>query len=50
MIQNNPKMVKQYRAGKTKFLLAMAGEIAKKTDNRINMVKVMEILKKKLES
>lgn len=43
------KMTKQYKAGKVKVLLAIAGEINKKTDNRINMAKVMDILKEILK-
>lgn len=39
------KMVKSYKSGKTKVLLAIVGEINKKSDNRINMAKVMKILK-----
>lgn len=39
------KMVKAYKSGKTKVLLAIAGEINKSSDNRINMAKVMDILK-----
>jgi aspartyl-tRNA(Asn)/glutamyl-tRNA(Gln) amidotransferase subunit B len=39
------KMVKAYKSGKTKVLLAIAGEINRKSENRINMAKVMEILK-----
>lgn len=48
-LNKNPKMVQQYRGGKTKVLLALAGEIAKKSDNRIDMAKVMEILREKLK-
>lgn len=43
------KMVKQYKAGKTKVIFAIAGEISKKSDNRINMSKTMQILKMFLE-
>ena len=43
------KMVKSYKSGKTKVLLAIAGEINRKSDNRINMAKVMEILKELLK-
>lgn len=39
------KMAKAYKSGKSKVLLAIAGEISKKSDNRINMAKVMDILK-----
>ena len=44
--ENVQKMVQQYKAGKTKVLFAIAGEINKKSENKINMAKVMEILKK----
>lgn len=43
------KMVLQYKAGKTKVLFAIAGEINKKSENKINMAKVMEVLKKILD-
>lgn len=43
------KMAKQYKAGKLKVLLAIAGEIYRKTDNRINMAKVVDILKEILK-
>lgn len=42
------KMVKAYKSGKTKVLLAIAGEINKKSDNRINMAKVMKLLQEQL--
>jgi aspartyl-tRNA(Asn)/glutamyl-tRNA(Gln) amidotransferase subunit B len=41
-------MARQYRSGKTKILFAIAGEINSKTKNRINMAKVMDLLKEKL--
>lgn len=43
------KMVKSYKSGKTKVLLAIAGEINRKSDNRINMAKVMGVLKELLK-
>jgi Asp-tRNA(Asn)/Glu-tRNA(Gln) amidotransferase B subunit len=42
-------MFKQYKAGKSKLLFAIAGEIKIKTNNRINMAKVMDILKELLK-
>jgi len=39
------QMVAQYKAGKTKVIGAIAGEINKKSDNRVNMAKAMSILK-----
>ncbi|CAO1432685.1 unnamed protein product [Diamesa serratosioi] len=46
LAENVQKMVQQYKAGKVKVLFAIAGEINKKSENKINMSKVMEILKK----
>jgi aspartyl-tRNA(Asn)/glutamyl-tRNA(Gln) amidotransferase subunit B len=49
VIKNNPKLVEQYQKGKTKLLFALAGDIAKQTDNRINMEMVVDALKKMLK-
>lgn len=49
VIDSNPKMVRQYQEGKAKVLFAIAGEIAKKTENKINMAKVVDILKEMLQ-
>lgn len=38
------EMVAAYKSGKKKVLLAIAGEINKVSDNRVNMAKVMKIL------
>lgn len=43
--ESGKKMLKAYKSGKTKVLLAMAGEINRKTENKINMAKVIDILK-----
>lgn len=43
--ESGRKMTKAFKSGKTKVLFAIAGEINKSTDNRINMAKVVEILK-----
>lgn len=42
--ESGQKMSKAFKSGKTKVLFAIAGEINKSTDNRINMAKVVEIL------
>ena len=42
------KMIQEYKSGKIKVLFAIAGEINKKSNNRLNMKKVMELLKKEL--
>lgn len=47
--EEGAKMVKLYKSGKTKLLLAIAGEINKKSNNRVNMAKVMDILKEMLK-
>lgn len=43
--ESGENKVKAYKAGKTKVLSAIAGEILDKSDKRINMAKVMKILK-----
>ncbi|KAG5680270.1 hypothetical protein PVAND_009789 [Polypedilum vanderplanki] len=43
--ENGKKMVQQYKSGKTKVLFAIAGEINKISNNRINMAKVTDMLK-----
>ena len=46
--ESGQKMLQQYKSGKTKILFAIAGEIKNKTNNRINMAKVMDALKELL--
>lgn len=43
--ESGEKMLKAYKSGKSKVLLAIAGEINRKSENRIDMAKVMKILK-----
>lgn len=43
--EKGQKMASAYRSGKTKVLFAIAGEVKKLSDNRINMAKVVETLK-----
>lgn len=50
VIEENPKLVKQYKAGKEKFLLALIGIISKIDDGRINLAKAAEVLKKLLKN
>lgn len=47
--ESGHKMHQQYKAGKSKILFAIAGEIKNKTNNRINMAKVMDVLKELLK-
>lgn len=42
---NGKKMIQQYKSGKVKVLFAIAGEINKISNNRINMAKVTTMLK-----
>jgi aspartyl-tRNA(Asn)/glutamyl-tRNA(Gln) amidotransferase subunit B len=44
------KMVKAFKAGKSKVLMAIAGEINKQSGDRVNMAQVMEFLNKKLKT
>lgn len=47
--EHGQKMYEQFKAGKSKVLFAMAGELKNKTNNRINMAKVMDMLKELLK-
>ncbi|XP_058059697.1 glutamyl-tRNA(Gln) amidotransferase subunit B, mitochondrial [Anopheles bellator] len=49
VIDMNPKLVKQYRSGKEKMLYALAGEVAKTSEQKVDMVKAVEFLKKMLK-
>jgi Asp-tRNA(Asn)/Glu-tRNA(Gln) amidotransferase B subunit len=44
------KMVKAFKGGKTKVLMAIAEEINKQSGDRVNMAQVMEFLNKKLKT
>nr|XP_026494235.1 glutamyl-tRNA(Gln) amidotransferase subunit B, mitochondrial [Vanessa tameamea] len=50
VIENNPKLVKQYKDGKTKVFKALLGILSKTTDNKLDMSiaseKLEELLKK----
>lgn len=48
-IVKHPSLVDKYRKGKTKVLFAIAGEIARITDQRADMAKVVELLKDMLK-
>ena len=47
-LDQNPKMVEQFLAGKTKVFNSLVGKVAKTTNNRANMAKVVEVLTNKL--
>jgi aspartyl-tRNA(Asn)/glutamyl-tRNA(Gln) amidotransferase subunit B len=50
ILENNPKLVKQYKEGKTKVFKALLGMLAKNTQNKFDMSlasKIMENLLKK---
>lgn len=49
-IETNPKVVDKYRKGKEKMLYALAGEIAKATNQKVDMAKAVDLLKKMLKS
>ncbi|XP_063830594.1 glutamyl-tRNA(Gln) amidotransferase subunit B, mitochondrial [Ostrinia nubilalis] len=44
IIENNPKLVKQYRDGKTKVFKALLGMLAKNSQNKIDMAQATKIL------
>uniref|UniRef100_A0A182YM49 Glutamyl-tRNA(Gln) amidotransferase subunit B, mitochondrial n=1 Tax=Anopheles stephensi TaxID=30069 RepID=A0A182YM49_ANOST len=48
-IQRNPKLVEKYRKGKEKMLYALAGEIAKASEEKIDMARAVELLKEMLK-
>lgn len=48
VVNNNPKLVNQYRSGKEKFFFALMGILAKEKDGRLNMATATVILKKLL--
>uniref|UniRef100_A0A0A9YG45 Glutamyl-tRNA(Gln) amidotransferase subunit B, mitochondrial n=1 Tax=Lygus hesperus TaxID=30085 RepID=A0A0A9YG45_LYGHE len=50
IINDNPKMVKQYRSGKTKVISALLGAVAQKSGNRANMKLASQIMKDLLSS
>lgn len=45
VLNENPKMMEQYKKGKTKVFKAIMGIISTKTQHRVNMAKVEEALK-----
>ncbi|XP_059060760.1 glutamyl-tRNA(Gln) amidotransferase subunit B, mitochondrial [Achroia grisella] len=50
VLENNPKLVKQYKEGKTKIFKALLGIVAKSSQNKLDMAavsKIMEDLLKK---
>ncbi|XP_055586943.1 glutamyl-tRNA(Gln) amidotransferase subunit B, mitochondrial [Uranotaenia lowii] len=50
VIQRNPKLVQKYQSGKDKMLYALAGEIAKATEQKVDMAKVVELLRAMLKT
>ncbi|XP_058812052.1 glutamyl-tRNA(Gln) amidotransferase subunit B, mitochondrial [Topomyia yanbarensis] len=48
-VKNNPKLVEKYRKGKEKMLYALAGQIAKDTEQKLDMAKAVDLLKKILK-
>lgn len=48
VIEQNPNLVEQFRAGKTKVLNSLVGKVAKMTENRANMAAVVQVLREKL--
>lgn len=50
VIENNPKLVDQFRKGKEKLFYALVGLVAKEMDGKINMTKATKILKSLLSN
>lgn len=49
IVNENPKLVHEYRSGKKKVFKAFLGKIAQSTNGIVNMALVSEELKKMLE-
>lgn len=49
-IDANPQLVEKYRKGKVKMLYALAGEVAKASEQKIDMARAVELLQKMLKS
>lgn len=49
VIQKNPKLVEKYRKGKEKMLYALAGEIANLTEQKADMARTVERLRRMLK-
>lgn len=43
-MEKNPRMVEHYKKGNMKVLYALAGEVAKHSDQKANMAMVIEAL------
>lgn len=48
VIEQNPNLVEQFCAGKTKVFNSLVGKVAKITENRANMAAVVQVLREKL--
>uniref|UniRef100_A0AAG5CMU9 Glutamyl-tRNA(Gln) amidotransferase subunit B, mitochondrial n=1 Tax=Anopheles atroparvus TaxID=41427 RepID=A0AAG5CMU9_ANOAO len=48
-IERNPKVVEKYHKGKEKMLYALAGEVAKASEQKIDMARAVELLKDMLK-
>jgi aspartyl-tRNA(Asn)/glutamyl-tRNA(Gln) amidotransferase subunit B len=48
VIEQNPNLVKQFHAGKTKVFNSLVGKVSKITQNRADMAAVVQVLKEKL--
>uniref|UniRef100_A0A182R840 Glutamyl-tRNA(Gln) amidotransferase subunit B, mitochondrial n=1 Tax=Anopheles funestus TaxID=62324 RepID=A0A182R840_ANOFN len=49
VIKRRPKLVDKYRKGKEKMLYALAGEVAKDSEEKIDMARAVELLKEMLK-
>ncbi|XP_053667390.1 glutamyl-tRNA(Gln) amidotransferase subunit B, mitochondrial [Anopheles marshallii] len=49
VIKRHPKLVDKYRKGKEKMLYALAGEVAKVSEEKIDMARAVELLKEMLK-
>ncbi|XP_061504215.1 glutamyl-tRNA(Gln) amidotransferase subunit B, mitochondrial [Anopheles gambiae] len=49
VIERSPKLVDKYRKGKEKMLYALAGEVAKASEEKVDMARAVEMLKEMLK-
>uniref|UniRef100_A0A182SFZ0 Asn/Gln amidotransferase domain-containing protein n=1 Tax=Anopheles maculatus TaxID=74869 RepID=A0A182SFZ0_9DIPT len=49
VIKRNPKLVDKYRKGKEKMLYALAGDMAKSSEEKLDMARAVELLKEMLK-
>jgi Asp-tRNA(Asn)/Glu-tRNA(Gln) amidotransferase B subunit len=49
-LRDNPKFVNDYKAGKTNVIMALVGQVMKKSGGKANPKVVQELLKRRLDN